>query len=141
MIGELYINGLDAFLTWGVGMEDKGVSALMTPAPQKEIISNTSRLEHGKRVITKNPKKDSRDVTLPMHIYADTKAEFFAKYNAFCVELEKGRLIIESQYIPNTSYRMDYQSCTQYAQYNGTMGIFSLKLNEPNPKDRGKTAL
>jgi hypothetical protein len=136
MIGELYINGKDAYSTWGVGFEDKAISALLTPPPQKQSISNTSRLEDGKRVITQYPKIDARDLTLPFHIIAETKQQFFARYNAFCAELAKGRLEIRSSLVPATYYRVDYIKCTQFASYDGTMGIFSLQVNEPNPRNR-----
>ena len=57
MIGELFINGKDAYTTWGISMDDTSLSALMTPAPNKDLVENKSRLEHGKRVITDNPKR------------------------------------------------------------------------------------
>lgn len=45
---ELFINGKDAYTTWGISMDDTALSALMTPAPNKEFIENKSRMEHGK---------------------------------------------------------------------------------------------
>ena len=51
MIGELFINGKDAYTTWGISMDDTSLSALMTPAPNKDLVENKSRLEHGKRVM------------------------------------------------------------------------------------------
>ena len=35
---ELFINGKDAYTTWGISMDDTALSALMTPAPNKEFI-------------------------------------------------------------------------------------------------------
>ena len=31
---ELFINGKDAYTTWGISMDDTALSALMTPATQ-----------------------------------------------------------------------------------------------------------
>ena len=59
--GELYINGQDAWLTWGAFLDDASISALMTPAATKEFVKNNSRLEHGTRYITTNPKLKERD--------------------------------------------------------------------------------
>ena len=67
MIGELFINGKDAYTTWGLSMDETSLSALMTPAPNKELIENKSRLGHGKRVIISNPKKDERNLTLQIN--------------------------------------------------------------------------
>lgn len=44
MIGELFINGRDAYSTWGISMDDTSLSALMTPAPNKEFILNSATL-------------------------------------------------------------------------------------------------
>lgn len=136
MTGELYINGRDAYETWGVGLEDHAISALMTPAPQKDLINNKSRLEAGKRVVITNPQQDERDITLELHLIAETRDEFFEKYNSFCQELAKGRLVLKTKWTGDTQYKTDYKSCEQFAAYQFGIGKFTLKLNEPNPADR-----
>lgn len=45
---ELFINGKDAYVEWGISMDNTSLSALMTPAPNKAFIESESRLEHGK---------------------------------------------------------------------------------------------
>ena len=77
--GQLYINGKDAYLTWGIFLDETALSTLMTPAPNKEFISNVW-------------------------------------------------------------YRCIYLSCTQFSQFIREMAKFSLKLNEPDPSDRGETS-
>lgn len=136
MIGELYINGKDAYITWGISMDDTALSALMTPAPNKELIENKSRLEHGKRVITSNPKKDERNLTLQINLTAPDKDTFFARYYSFCKELDSGTLEIKTKYQPEVIYRTVYLSCQQFSQFMQGIGKFVLKLNEPNPSDR-----
>ena len=59
--GQLYINGKDAYLTWGIFLDETALSALMTPAPNKEFISNKYRSKDGKSVIKHNPRLDERD--------------------------------------------------------------------------------
>ena len=135
--GELYINGWDAWLAWGVFMDDASISALMSPPATKEFIKNTSRLEHGTRYITTNPKFKERDLTLSIQLYAPNKAEFYIRYNLFCKQvLATGLINIRTKYQPNVTYKCVYQSCTQYKQYMGKVAKFSLKLTEPNPEDR-----
>ena len=133
---ELFINGKDAYTTWGISMDDTALSALMTPAPNKEFIENKSRMEHGKRVITADPKKDERDLTLQINLTAPDKDTFFARYDSFCNELDKGILEIKTKYQPNIVCRTIYISCNQFSQFMQGIGKFVLKLNEPNPNNR-----
>ena len=136
MIGELFINGKDAYTTWGISMDDTSLSALMTPAPNKDLVENKSRLEHGKRVITDNPKKDERNLTLQINLTAPDKDTFFRRYDSFCDEQETGVLEIKTKYQPTVVYKTIYQSCQQFSQFMQGIGKFVLKLNEPNPKNR-----
>lgn len=136
MIGELFINGKDAQTEWGVTLETSGLSALLTPAPTKEFVENKSRLSHGKQVLTANPRVDERDVQLTLFITAKDLAAFLTKYGSFVAELQKGSINIRTKYEPTTLYRMIYKSCVQFSQFNGRLGKFVLKLNEPNPNNR-----
>lgn len=136
MIGELFINGKDAYLTWGISLDDTALSALMTPASNKEFVENKSRLEHGKRIVAANPKKDERNLTLQINLTAPDKDAFFARYDSFCNELAMGVLEIRTKYQPQVLYRTIYLSCGQFGQFMQGIGKFVLKLNEPNPKNR-----
>lgn len=69
MEAKLLINNKDAYVTWGVRMDDGFLTALCAPCTMKEYIENESRLEHGKRVVTDNAKVASREVTLAFTIY------------------------------------------------------------------------
>lgn len=140
MTGDLYINGKDAYETWGVSLEDGAVSTLMTPAAIKDLVSNTSRYEHGKRVLTKLVMVDSRDLTLEMHLCAKTKSDFLSKYAKFCEEvLETGVVDIITTHQPDIEYHCIYNSCSQFGQYMFGLAKFSLKLTEFNPKNRTVT--
>ena len=117
-------------------MDTSSLSALMTPAPNKEFIENKSRLEHGKRVIAASPKVDERNLTLTINLTAKDENEFFEKYDSFCQELATGVLNIRSKYQPNIVYRTIYLSCNQFTQFMRGIAHFSLKIVEPNPMDR-----
>ncbi len=149
MIKETFINGHDAYAEWGVSLTDGGLSALMTPAGNKEYISSKSRLEHGKRVITDNARVDEREVLLPVHITAPTREAFFQRYAAFCAVLEAGSLEIYTRYqatvtgsganevvSPTVVYRLKYLSCQQFREYGQRVAKFILRVSEPNPNDR-----
>lgn len=139
--GQLYINGKDAYLTWGIFLDETALSALMTPAPNKEFISNKYRSKDGKSVIKRNPRLDEREITLPFNMTAKDSDTFLMNYARFCEEvLAKGGLVIRTRFQPNVWYRCIYLSCTQFSQCIREMAKFSLKLNEPDPSDRGETS-
>lgn len=130
------INSLDAKMKWGIVFESSAISALMTPPPMKSFIENSSRLEHGKRVVTTNPKVESRTLSLSFSLYANDEETFFNRYDSFCAELEKGTVNIMLSNRPTIVYKLIYKSCKQFTQYNNRLAKFILNLEEPNPKDR-----
>lgn len=141
-----YINSTsqDMRKRFGAFLAETSVTALMTPPPLKEYITNSSALSHGKQVLTASgslPKVDERDVQLVVGIEAKSLAQFYVRYRAFCEELKKGAITLivniseGSTYIKETYY-LNYVSCSQYSEYNGRLGRFVLKLNEPNPESR-----
>lgn len=136
---ELEINGKNAKTEFGITMDSEALSALMTPAPNKEFIRSKSRLLHGAKVIRKDPKKDERDITLTFNLSARSEDEFFTRYARFCSELETGVLNIRTKYQPTTVYRCTYISCSQFTQFMRGLAKFVLRLNEPNPDNRGLT--
>ena len=139
--GQLYINGKDAYLAWGIFLAETALSALMTPAPNKEFISNKYRSKDGKSVIKHNPRLDEREITLAFNMTAKDSDTFLTNYAKFCDEvLANGELVIHTRFQPNVWYRCIYLSCTQFSQFAQEMAKFSLKLNEPDPSDRGETS-
>lgn len=148
--GQLTINSKDAYAEWGISMDSSALSALMTPAPIKDLIENDSRLEHGKSMVVSYTKTGSdnsteevsmvkvgsRDVTLTFNLTAKSEEEFLAHYWSFCSELEKGTLDISTSFLPDVVFHMIYQSCQQFSEFLRGIGKFTLRLTEPNPKDR-----
>lgn len=135
---ELYINGKDAFTTWGVFLNDKSLSSLLEPEPLKDPVSNKSATMDGKQVRRElTPKVDERDVTLTVQIYAANRYDLFHKLLTFKSELKKRRCEFRTCYEPNVIYRLDYKSCSQYKSHHRGLATFSLKMNEPNPANRG----
>lgn len=134
--GQLYINGYDAYTTWGITMDSSALSTLMTPAPQKDFVENKSRLQHGKRVVTDSPMTDERTISLTFNLTASTETEFFSRYESFCEQLATGVLEITTQYQSDVVYRLIYLSCSQFTQYMRGLAQFILKVCEPNCNDR-----
>jgi len=137
MKGELTINGTDAYDEWGMSLSDGALSTLMTPPPSKGVVTNKSRLFNGTIHVKANPKVDEHTISLELHFHASTKEKFWANYQSFCTELEKGWLEIKTSYSSDI-YRCHYEQCSQFAQYCQGLAKFTLKLTEMNPKNRGE---
>lgn len=137
MVGELFINDKDAYITWGVNMGDGFLDAISAPISLKSGIENESRKEHGKRVIT-NPYLSSRELTLGFTITGANHADYKAKKNAFYQELYKGKVKI---YVPSNGdevYHLDYLGKNvSFAQnISRTFCKMVLKFEETNPNNR-----
>ena len=132
----------DVFTEYGISFTESSLSRLMTPAPNKEAIENKSRLQNGKRVIRKTTyvKKDERSVDLEMHIYAHDSSTFWSRFESFCdYFLDNGFFDIRHSHAPSKVFRMTYQSCSQFSEYAEQLAKFTLRLNEPDPTNRGET--
>lgn len=133
---NLIINGKDARETWGVVTTRNTLNTLLNPAPMKENPTFTSRLEHGSRIDTSNPKVAQRDLNLEIQMTASSPEEFYSRHAAFCEELEKGCFDLYTEDRPDTIYHFIYNSCNAYTQFCRGIATLSLKVTEPNPKDR-----
>lgn len=134
--GQLYINNKDAYTEWGISMDGKALSALMTPSGMKENLKIESRLENGRRVISNNAKVNSRNLNLTINLCARTEAEFFRRYASFCDELKTGFLDVRTSFQSNVVYHLEYNDCTQFTQFMRGIAKFTLKCTENNPEDR-----
>ena len=140
MTGELYINGKDAWTTWGVNMDEGFIDALDAPLPMKDYIEDESRLEHGKRVITDNARVDSRDITLGFTITGTSESDYRTKKSAFQTELQKGSFTVRIPALGTQVYKMLYtgKSISYGLSLNRRFGHFTMKATEPNPTDRSE---
>ena len=140
MIGDLIINGKDAFATWGVRMGEVFLDAIDGFNEMKDYIENESRLEHGKQVITDNAMVDSREVTLQFTIEGSSESDYRTKKKAFQVELERGAVNIKIPAIGNEVYKLVYlgKSISYGLSTDRCFGKVSSKFEEPNPMNRSE---
>lgn len=137
MTGEYFINGKDAYTEYGISLSDGALSTLMTYPSMKENVKNKSRLQHGARVVVDNPKYDERSINLPFHITASSKTDFFTKYGKFCDDvLSTGKINISTIFQPTKEYKLIYESCQQFTEYEQEMAMFVLRCTEIDPTDR-----
>ena len=133
--GQAYINTVDV-ANYGATFIRGFYEALLTPAPTKQYISNSSRLEHGIRVVAnaQNTKLDKRDVQLQVMIEGSTQAQYLQRYEAFLDAIQQGKIKL---YVPKLgrTYKLVYTNCSKYGNYGLKKGIFTLKFTEPDPSD------
>lgn len=134
--GELFINNADAYTNYGAWVES--VSPFRQFAAMKEYTTNKSPLRDGKEVDPTPPKVDERDITLTLYVEGKTEAIMESRLDALETVLQSGLLEIRIPRHNKKIYRVNYISCTQFADYNGRLAKFILKFNEPNPNDRGE---
>jgi hypothetical protein len=140
MTGDLYINGKDAWDTWGVRMGDGFLDAIDGFNEMKDYIEDESRLEHGKRVITDNAKVDSREITLQFTIEGVSESDYRTKKKSFQTEMEKGAVNIKVPALGNEVYKLVYsgKSVSYGLSLDRCFGKVSSKFEEPNPMNRSE---
>lgn len=138
MTGELYINGKDAWIEWGVNMGEDFINEIDAFVPMKELIENDSRLEHGKRILLANPRVASRELTLHFTIKGDSETDYRAKRKAFEQELQKLAVDIKVPAIGTEVYHLVYlgKSVAYALNLSRTFCTVSAKFEEPNPMNR-----
>lgn len=127
---------------FGASFADGSISVLLAPPAAKEMVTNESRLENGKRIDKTMPTKfQSRELTLEMHIIASSLSDLISKYRLLINELTyspQGIILVYQNYDigqqNQLTYRLKYLSCTQFAVYNGTLAKFAIRFIESNPQ-------
>lgn len=137
MTGQLFINGKDAYTTWGVILEDGGINALLGNETMKPYTENENRQIAGKEVSIKNPQVQSRSVILTFSFIRDSA---LIDFNSFFEELRTGR-IVDDEIKPimlkvtalNQVFNLIYEGRTSVTQLNLKLFKVSVKFNEPQP--------
>lgn len=142
--GLLYINEQDVYTTYGAFLSEdrKGdntnYSELLKPPAMKPYTAVSFREQDGEKLPeVLLPAFEARDVTLQFAIYADSTADWLAKYEAFVTMLRSGWLDIRLPELGKT-FRMYYKSCSEYSHLTAldggtTAGKFKVKFREPKP--------
>ena len=137
MKGKFYINGKDAYSEFGAVFLRGTYETLLKPAPMKDYITNTSRLEHGVRYLANanTAKTNERTIQLSIFINGSSERDYIEKVSALMTELEKGSFTLKVMDLGYV-YNLVYTDCASYGDYGRKRGKFTLKLIEPNTKDR-----
>lgn len=139
MIGKFYINGKDVFTEFGAVFMKGTYEALLKPVGMKQFITNNSRLEHGVRYVANanTAKTNERNIQLSLFISGSSELDYLSKVAALMNELENGSFTLKVTDLGYV-YHLVYSDCASYGDYGRKRGKFTLKLIEPNTKDRQK---
>lgn len=152
-MADLFINGADAWVQYGVKMGEGFIDALETPPDLKERIVNTSRLYHGDRYVDQvndagqaiAPKVASRQLTLEFIIagsgntLSEQRTNFRTKKRLFLNLLQGvGEIMLK---VPSISNNVYFLRCVAKSNsYSGNMARtlckLSVKFVEENPTRR-----
>ena len=78
---KLYINGDDAYATWGLRLDEGGLDALEAMKPMKEPVTNKNVTAQGAVIVCGIGLPDERSVSVPVHIVANSYSDFTDKRN------------------------------------------------------------
>lgn len=136
MKASLYINGKDAWNTWGAGLLAGSYNNLLAPPPMKEYVANNARSQDGSQIFVSNARISEREVILMFGIEAKSLDDYLNKYSSLLDELMNG---VISLYVPDlkTKYNLLYISSVELNTANDKQaGTISIRFTEPNPKNR-----
>ena len=109
---------------------------LLKPAEVKPGASNNDPRKNGTEYIERPaPKVQERTLSLVFGINGNNEDDFLAKYNAFVALLQTEFLEL---YVPRLSktFRLKYEACTQFDNFNLRGCKIAVKFTEPNPANR-----
>lgn len=136
MVGQVFINGKDAFKTWGVTFQRSSLSNFIQRGNQKDVTENKSRSIDGKLVSIKNPRQDSRTFTADISINAVSITDLLTKQDAFFSELAGGVVYLNIPFLAMTFKLVYKKNQMRISDHTDTFASFKITFEEPNPNDR-----
>ena len=145
MTGQLFINDMDAYTTWGAVMDEGCFEELLKPTTPKPFVENDFRSIAGKQVLPKNPQPQAREIKLYISLKCNNLSTYLTNYKAFFGELAAGLIVDEvatgkvKLYVPalSTTYKLIYNgSDIKMSNINKGFTSFLIYFTEPDPTDR-----
>ena len=139
MKNELFINGEDASIMYGVTLIDTSVDELLKPASMKDFVTNESRIDNGKRMVYDMPRLASRELTISFGILGADPFDFQTKKANFVALLQNEEIELYVPALGEEYYHLRFTKPATYAQSRThTHCKMACKFIEANPADRTK---
>ena len=130
------VGWVDAYLRYGISLENGARSKLMTPAPMKTPTNGSNALRDG--VAFSGPsigKTDKHDFSFDMHIVAQNEEAFLDRYKLFCDEILRDQYFqLRIRKMPGAVRHLLYDGCEPFSEFNLEMAKFTLSVTEPHPE-------
>lgn len=127
---------VDAYLRYGLSLEDGARSKIMAPAPAKNPTSANSVLQDG--VAYEGASigcADKHSFSFDVHITAPDEETFLQRYALFCNEVLRGQYFqLRISAMPTVVRHLLYDGCEPFQEYNLEMAKFTLSVTEPHPE-------
>lgn len=143
MRSQVFLNEKDIWLEYGANLIKGAYSTLLGSLQAKDVVSNTSRLEDGDRVVVNKEdslKFKSREFTIQIVFEGSSRDDVITKFNAFITEAAHGysELNIPKLVAIFTIVLREVSEIKDYnAASNKWLRTAKFKFLEPNPMDRG----
>lgn len=127
----------DIFSTYGICLRKGAYESLLEyPAP-KNLITWSDRRNDGVEYLADKDtiRVDKKNVSVNVVLFAESKADYYAKYEAFFKRITSGILYLK---IPTLGkvFKLVYSKQSGLSKINKKTSIFALNFIEPNPTDR-----
>lgn len=132
--------GLNGKFYEGVYMGENFISQLFEPMQIKDMITNESRLEHGRRVTFTPCRFKHREFNLTLQLHAETQQDY-RELKAKVEEIMYGGIVyLQVPERGDEVFRLRYLgNSVSYAELPcGTMGKMTFKMAEDDPSNRGE---
>lgn len=142
MTNQVFLNKKDIWLEYGANLIKGAYSTLLGSLQAKDVVTNTSRLEDGDRVVVNKEdslKFKSREFTIQVVFEADSRSNVISNFNAFVTEASHGysELNIPKLVAIFTIVLREVSEVNDYkAASNKCLRTAKFKFLEPNPMDR-----
>ncbi|HAZ04546.1 MAG: hypothetical protein A2W90_14680 [Bacteroidetes bacterium GWF2_42_66] len=143
MTGELFINGVDVYVQYGVTPLKGTFSELLKPVSTKPPLVVDFDNDDGEEVLfpLEPMPVDARSFNMQIALVADNQYDFHRKKAAFEIFLRDKKFMLYFSKLPDYIYTCYFEECTQYSQLEPftnrrVSAILNLKLREPNPAAR-----
>lgn len=129
---------VDAYLRYGLSLENGARSKLLTPMPMKTPTNASEPTIDGVAFSAETiGKSDKHEFSFDIHIVASSENDFITKYDLFCQEILRGQYFqLKLGKRVGEVRHLLYDGCEPFQEFKLEMAKFTLSVNEPHPEIR-----
>ena len=129
---------VDAYLRYGLSLEDGARSKLLTPMPMKTPTNASEPTIDGVAFSAETiGKSDKHEFSFDLHFVASSESDFLTKYDLFCTEILRGQYfqLKHAKRLGEVRHFL-YDGIEPFQEFRLQMAKFTLSIKEPHPEIR-----